>query len=103
MAIIDKPLISEYGIKALFDKKWYIQNENDLIENSKKSHKEPHIDGMQKATYNLEYMLYFLRTLSKIKCQYITVELKDKEPIKITGINNFGHKITFWLAPYVDE
>lgn len=52
-------------------------------------------------TFNLDYLLLFLKTVKKLKYQYVTLKLNPKTPVCMEARDGDAGVLQYYLAPYV--
>lgn len=98
MHVIPKNVAYELGLKTVFDKS---TTQGDLEDAAKRVNKEPQLNATAKASYNLEYLLKFLKTANKVS-SYVTIEMASEQPIKISCKTSDNKELRFYLAPYME-
>lgn len=99
MAILPRSVVENIGSRAAFIGKPDMQ---EVREQQAKEQRIPEIKDAQVATFNLEYLLHFLKVVEKNVSSYITLEVKTGEPIKCVAKGDAGTAV-FYLAPYIEE
>ena len=102
MRVIPKQLIETYGLEETTGEKGMTYDE---INSHSTPNKEPRVEGAQVATFNIEYLLKFLKLVDKRVSKYITLHVKTGEPLLMTakGEATHGEELRMWLAPYCED
>lgn len=110
MITFPKSVMEEEGMKSL-------KKQLNVKSFSKKHapNKEPEVDFGGISTYNLDYMIRYLKFMEKQGATHVEIAVKTNDPIRISAKTEVdledeeGNKISekrnfrFWLAPYLSD
>ena len=103
MRIIPKSFVESKGTEYSFNEKGLTLNK--IFEQNKTGNKEPNVTDYQESTYNIDYLIDFLKMVKKSVSNNITIRIKNHEPACFIAKGDIiGTKeMKMWIAPIMDD